>query len=31
MNREQLIGLIQSDAKFLDDGEDISEYIRSLE
>jgi len=31
MNREQLIGLIQSDAKFLDEGEDIAEYIRGLE
>jgi len=30
MNREQLIGLIQSDAKFIDEGEDIAEYIRSL-
>jgi type I restriction enzyme, R subunit len=31
LNREQLIGLIQSDAKFLDEREDISEYIRSLQ
>jgi type I restriction enzyme R subunit len=31
LNREQLIGLIQSDAKFLDEREDIAEYIRSLE
>jgi type I restriction enzyme R subunit len=30
MNREQLIGLIQSDAKFIDEREDIAEYIRSL-
>lgn len=30
MSREQLIGLIQSDAKFLDEGEDITEYIRGL-
>ncbi|TEN61528.1 type I restriction endonuclease subunit R [Pseudomonas aeruginosa] len=30
MNREQLIGLIQSDAKFIDDREDIAEYIRGL-
>ncbi|WP_137936500.1 type I restriction endonuclease subunit R [Chitinivorax sp. B] len=30
MNREQLIGLIQSDAKFLDQREDIAEYIRGL-
>jgi type I restriction enzyme R subunit len=31
LNREQLIGLVQSDSKFLDDREDIAEYIRSLE
>jgi type I restriction enzyme R subunit len=31
LNREQLIGLIQSDAKFLDEREDITEYIRNLE
>ncbi|MTJ80262.1 MAG: type I restriction endonuclease subunit R [Telmatospirillum sp.] len=31
LSREQLIGLIQSDAKFLDEREDIAEYIRSLE
>jgi type I restriction enzyme, R subunit len=31
LNRAQLIGLIQSDAKFLDEREDIAEYIRSLE
>jgi len=30
MKREQLIGLIQSDAKFIDEREDIAEYIRSL-
>ena len=30
MSREQLIGLIQSDAKFIDEREDIAEYIRSL-
>lgn len=30
MNREALIGLIQSDAKFLDEREDIAEYIRGL-
>ena len=30
MNREQLIGLIQSDSKFIDQGDDIAEYIRSL-
>jgi len=30
MNREQLIGLIQADAKFIDEREDIAEYIRSL-
>ncbi|MEN5271528.1 type I restriction endonuclease subunit R [Stenotrophomonas lactitubi] len=30
MNREQLIGLIQSDAKFIDDRDDIAEYIRGL-
>ena len=30
LNREQLIGLIQSDAKFIDEREDIAEYIRSL-
>ena len=30
MSREQLIGLIQSDAKFIDEREDIGEYIRSL-
>jgi len=30
MNRDQLIGLIQSDAKFIDEREDIAEYIRGL-
>ena len=30
ITREQLIGLIQSDAKFLDEREDITEYVRSL-
>lgn len=30
MNREQLIGLIQADAKFIDEREDIADYIRSL-
>jgi len=30
MNREQLIGLIQSDAKFINEREDIAEYIRGL-
>ena len=30
MTREQLIGLIQSDAKFLDDRDDLADYIRSL-
>jgi len=31
MSREQLIGLIGSDAKFLDEREAITEYVRSLE
>jgi type I restriction enzyme R subunit len=31
LNREQLIGLIQSDAKFLDERADIAEYICSLD
>src|SRR3546814_15922468 len=31
MSREQLIGLIASDAKFMDEREDISEYVRGLE
>ena len=30
MTRAQLIGLIRSDAKFMDDGEDIAEYINTL-
>ncbi len=30
ISREQLIGLIQSDAKFLDGREEITEYVRSL-
>ena len=30
MNREQLIGLIASDAKFMEEREDITEYVRSL-
>ncbi len=31
LNREQIINLIQSDAKFIDEREDIAEYINSLE
>src|SRR5699024_7748933 len=31
MTREQLIGLIQSDAKFLDEREEIAAYVRSLD
>jgi len=31
MSREQLIGLIQSDAKFIDERDDIAEYISTLE
>ncbi|SFU31722.1 type I restriction enzyme, R subunit [Nitrosomonas eutropha] len=31
MSREQLIGLIQSDAKFIDERNDIAEYINTLE
>lgn len=31
MSRERLIGLIQADAKFIDDREDIAEYIDTLE
>jgi type I restriction enzyme, R subunit len=31
MSRDQLIGLIQSDAKFMDERETITEYVRSLE
>ena len=30
ISREQLIGLIQSDAKFLDEREDITEYVGAL-
>ena len=30
MSREQLIGLIAGDAKFMDEREDISEYVRGL-
>lgn len=30
ISREQLIGLIQSDAKFMDERDEISEYVRSL-
>ncbi|HSS18847.1 MAG TPA: type I restriction endonuclease subunit R [Pyrinomonadaceae bacterium] len=30
MSREQLIGLIESDAKFMDERDDITEYVRSL-
>ena len=30
INRDQLIGLIESDAKFLDQREEITEYVRSL-
>jgi len=31
ITRDQLIGLIQSDAKFIDEREEIAEYVRSLE
>lgn len=31
MNREQLIGLIQADAKFIDERELITDYVRSLQ
>jgi type I restriction enzyme R subunit len=31
MSREQLIGLIQADAKFIDERDDIAEYIATLE
>jgi len=31
VNREQLIGLIQSDAKFMDERDDIADYIATLE
>lgn len=30
MNREELIGLVQADAKFIDERDDIAEYIRGL-
>ncbi len=30
ISRDQLIGLIQSDAKFLDERDEITEYVRSL-
>lgn len=30
MSREQLVGLIQSDAKFMDQGDDIAAYIATL-
>jgi type I restriction enzyme R subunit len=30
MNREQLIGLIMADSKFIDDREDIADYIETL-
>jgi type I restriction enzyme R subunit len=30
MNRDQLIGLIQSDAKFMDERDDIAAYINTL-
>jgi type I restriction enzyme R subunit len=30
ISREQLVGLIQSDAKFMDEREEITEYVRSL-
>src|SRR5690606_11858120 len=30
MSRDQLVGLIQSDAKFMDDREDIAAYIDTL-
>lgn len=30
ISRDQLIGLIQSDAKFLDEREEITEFVRSL-
>ena len=30
MSREQLIGLIAADSKFIDEREDITEYVRSL-
>lgn len=31
MSRDELIGLIESDAKFMEEREDITEYVRSLE
>ncbi|MES3043741.1 type I restriction endonuclease subunit R [Sphingomonas faeni] len=31
MTRDELIGLIQADAKFIDERDDIAEYIRGLE
>lgn len=31
MSREQLIGLIQADAKFIDERDDIADYIRGLD
>jgi type I restriction enzyme R subunit len=31
MSREELIGLIQSDAKFMDERADITEFVRSLQ
>ena len=31
MTRAQLVGLIQSDAKFMDEGEDITAYINTLQ
>ncbi|MFA5203230.1 MAG: type I restriction endonuclease subunit R, partial [Lentisphaeria bacterium] len=31
MSREQLIGLIQADAKFMDERETITEYVRTLQ
>ena len=31
MNREQLIGLIQADAKFMDERETITDYVRTLQ
>jgi type I restriction enzyme R subunit len=31
MNRDQLIGLIQADAKFIDERDDIADYIRGLQ
>lgn len=31
MSREQLIGLIQSDAKFMNERDDIAEYINTLQ